>query len=519
MSGRPRLSGVFMNRTAANAVIMVLTTVLAKLLGFARELSLAFAYGADMVSDAYVVAFSLPNILFSGIGTAMLTSYISVYTDLETNRPGQKREFHNHVMTLSFCLSVFFIGGFLLLRRPIIRLFALGFRGESFELAVDLGSLMIFSLLFMGVSYILQGFLQMKGKFLAVGMVSVPLNIAIISTILMSRSNRALLGWGVVAGYAGEFALVLLVACRSGFSYHPELRFRNENARKFARMVLPIFLGKAVYAVNSLIDKTIASLLPSGVVSVMNYGSRVTGFVISVFVVAVTTALFPKFSKLSAEEDVRQLKRTYNRSMGIIALFVIPVSTGLMMFSREIVSLLFERGAFTAQDAGMTGEVVFFYAAGLLFHSLKDVTVNVYYALQDPKTPTLNSLLAIGINVILNLLLMKRMAHRGLALATSVSGLVTLLLLLRSLRKKMGRLGYGHLARTMLKMTAAAGVMAAGTLPLHAVFLRKTAALPALLLSVPAGALIYFAACLLFRIREFGLVLTAVLRRSERKNV
>ena len=87
-----------MNKTAVHAIIMVLTTILAKVLGFCRELSLAFSYGASNVSDAYVVAFTLPTILFSGLGTAMLTSYISVYTDLQQNRPGEEKPFHDHVV-------------------------------------------------------------------------------------------------------------------------------------------------------------------------------------------------------------------------------------------------------------------------------------------------------------------------------------------------------------------------------------------------------------------------------------
>ena len=203
-----------MNKTAVHAIIMVLTTILAKVLGFCRELSLAFSSGASNVSDAYVVAFTLPTILFSGLGTAMLTSYISVYTDLQQNRPGEEKPFHNQVITMSFLLSVGFIAVFLALRYPIVRLFALGFEGTQLDLTVNLSSVMIASLVFLGVGYILQGYLQMKGCFFAVGMVSVPLNIAVIATILTAGENYDILGWGcchrlcrrVFAGTAGGAA-------------------------------------------------------------------------------------------------------------------------------------------------------------------------------------------------------------------------------------------------------------------------------------------------------------------------
>ena len=339
-----------MNKTAVHAIIMVLTTILAKVLGFCRELSLAFSYGASNVSDAYVVAFTLPTILFSGLGTAMLTSYISVYTDLQQNRPGEEKPFHNQVITMSFLLSVGSIAVFLALRYPIVRLFALGFEGAQLDLTVNLSSVMIASLVFLGVGYILQGYLQMKGCFFAVGMVSVPLNIAVIATILTAGENYDILGWGVVIGYAGEFLLVLLVALRHQFSYHPDAAFRNRNIRKFLVMVLPIFLGKTINSINIIIDKSIASLLSEGVVSVLNYGNRITGFVTSVFVVSITTALFPQLSRLSAASETKQLKRTYRSSCGIIGLFVIPISAGMMMFSREFVQLLFLRGEFTEYD-------------------------------------------------------------------------------------------------------------------------------------------------------------------------
>ena len=250
-----------MNKTAVHAIIMVLTTILAKVLGFCRELSLAFSYGASNVSDAYVVAFTLPTILFSGLGTAMLTSYISVYTDLQQNRPGEEKPFHNQVITMSFLLSVGFIAVFLALRYPIVRLFALGFEGAQLDLTVNLSSVMIASLVFLGVGYILQGYLQMKGCFFAVGMVSVPLNIAVIATILTAGENYDILGWGVVIGYAGEFLLVLLVALRHQFSYHPDAAFRNRNIRKFLVMVLPIFLGKTINSINIIIDNYIVIIL------------------------------------------------------------------------------------------------------------------------------------------------------------------------------------------------------------------------------------------------------------------
>ena len=309
--------------------------------------------------------------------------------------------------------------------------------------------------------------------------------------------------------------LVLLVALRRQFCYHPDIAFRNHNIRKFLVMVLPIFLGKTINSINIIIDKSIASLLSEGVVSVLNYGNRITGFVTSVFVVSITTALFPQLSRLSAASDTRQLKHTYRSSCGIIGLFVIPISAGMMMFSKEFVQLLFFRGEFTEFDVQRTGEVVFFYSLGLLFYSIKEVTINVYYALQDTKTPTINSLLAIVLNIVINLLLMRTMEHKGLALATALSSFITTVLLIIQLQRKMGHMGYRYLAGTYLKMIIAAGAMTAATLPFYHWFSTKTTSLlVSLLAAIVVAMIVYFIACLLLRVKELGHVVVAIAELS-----
>ena len=238
----------------------------------------------------------------------------------------------------------------------------------------------------------------------------------------------------------------------------------------------------------------------------------------SVFVVSITTALFPQLSRLSAASDTRQLKKTYRSSCGVIGLLVIPISAGMMMFAKEFVELLFYRGQFTAHDVQRTGEVVFFYALGLLFYSIKEVTINVYYALQDAKTPTVNSAIAIAINVVLNLALMRKMEHKGLALATALSALITTVMLIINLQRKMGHMGYRHLAGTYLKMIIAAGVMAAATLPFYHWFALKTPSLlVGLLAAILVAMIVYFIACLLLRVKELGYVIVAIAERFKRR--
>lgn len=503
------------SKTANHTIILILTTIFAKVLGFGRELTLANVYGASAISDAYVVAFSIPTILFAGVGTAILTSYISVYTHLRRHQPQALERFNHNVTTLVFLLSVAMLAIFWLLDRPIVRLFAVGFEGDTLELAIVLSKLMMVSILFIGVYYILQGYLQICDSFFVVGMISVPLNIFVIVSIFFShQTHYTWLGWGVVMGYAASWLMLYIAARRKGYTYRPSFAFDSPPVRRLVLMVLPIFLGKTITQLNTMIDRTVASTLPEGSVSALSYGNRIIGFVTAVFVVSVATALFPHLSNLSAIRDISKLKSTFVTSAGILSYIVLPISAGAILFAQEIVSLLFLRGAFTQYDVERTAQVVVFYAIGLLAFSIKDVMLGVFYAIQDTATPTVNSLIALLLNTVLNLGLVRVMAHSGLALATSISGIVTLVMLVIRLRKKIGPLGLHRFFISLGKMLlATAGMSVVAWFVYRGCFHLSQSLALSLIGAVGCGAVVYLLLGLVLRIRELGLLVVGAAER------
>ncbi|MEA5011211.1 MAG: murein biosynthesis integral membrane protein MurJ [Angelakisella sp.] len=508
-----------MSKTATYTIILIGTTIFAKVLGFAREMTLAYFYGASAVTDAYVVAFSIPTIIFSGIGTAILTSYIAIYTSLQQGDTQKLRKFNDSVTTLIFLLSGLVLAVFLIFDQYIVRAFAVGFQGETFEMAVSLSRIMMASLLFIGVYYIIQGYLQIHGSFFAVGMVSVPLNVfVVLSFVFSDAESYTRLGWGVVAGYGFSWLMLYVFAKGKGYSYRPCFQFKDKHILHLISMVIPIFLGKTITQLNIMIDRTIASTLPEGSVSALGYGNRIIGFVTAVFVVSVATALFPQLSRLSALKNIKKLKSTFVTSVGIMSFIVLPISAGAMIFSEEIVSILFLRGAFTQADVERTAQVVVFYSIGLLAFSIKDVMLNVFYAIQDTKTPTINSVVALVINTVVNLLLVKKMAHSGLALATSISGIVTLIMLFISLRRKIGALGLRQLFISLGKMLLATVGMAFAAMPVYDfIFLKSQSMMVSLIAAVICGALVYAGLSVLLRVREMGLLVVGAYERLRPK--
>lgn len=500
---------------------MMATTVLAKLLGFVREMVLAYRFGAGAVSDAYVICFSIPTVILAGLGTAIMTCYISIYSELEVNNPRRLQQFHNSTTSLILLISMALVGIFQAFSEPIVKLFAVGFDQATLQFAVSLARIMVISLLFIALSYMLQGYLQMKGSFVAVGLVSVPLNIMVILTILLAKDNSTLiLGTGPVIGYAVAVGMLLGVALKKGYTYFPQFRLRDPYIKKLLKLVLPIFAGRTIIQINALIDRSLGSTLVEGSVSALNYANRVFGVVTSVFVVSLITAVFPQLSRQNAQHNMRSIKRTTRTGMGMVTLIVLPMSAALIFFAEPIIRILFERGAFGADAVRLTAESLTFYSIGLIFYSYRDVLSNVFYSMQDTKIPTFNSILAVLLNIGLNYALIGPLAHKGLALATSLSSVITVIMLMISLRRKIGPMGWRSLLVSGVKMLVGTAVMIAAAKGAYwgvETLLETTEPLLPMVAAAGVGVVVYVVVLLLLGTREMAQVIVGAYQTITRR--
>jgi putative peptidoglycan lipid II flippase len=186
-------------------------------------------------------------------------------------------------------------------------------------------------------------------------------------------------------------------------------------------IALPVILGTAVNEINVLVDRTLASRITVGGISALNYAKRLNGFVQGLFVVSVTTVLYPMISKMAAEGNMKRLKAYLAEAVSMVNLLVIPATVGAMIFAREIVALLFGRGAFTIEAVAMTSSALFYYSIGMTAFGLKNVLTRGFYSLQDTRTPMINASIAVITNIVLNIILSRFLGIGGLALATSIS--------------------------------------------------------------------------------------------------
>lgn len=497
------------------ALIVMILTILSKVLGFGREIVLSYFYGASALTDAYLISQTIPTQIFGLISAGFATGFVPMYSRIlkEDGQLGANRYTNNlsNALLLLAGITVAFVFAF---TQPVVQLFAKGFSGETLELAILFTRISVFGVFFSSVTGIFANFLRIHDNFVIPGMIGLPFNIIIIASLFISaRTNIYVLIYGSVLATASQLLLYLPFLYRSGFRYSPRLKFKDDNLRKIIELGLPVMFSRSVNRINVLVDRTLASSLAVGGISALNYADRVNSFVQNLFVDSIATVLYPTISKMAANDNIEGLKRTINEAMSMINLVVVPATIGAMIFSKEIIALLFGRGAFTSEAISMTGFAFFFYSIGMIPLGLRAITSRVFYAFQDTRTPTINSVIGVSVNIALNIILSRYMGIGGLALATSISAIITAILMFITLRKKIGPFGLKELVRSFIKITVASvtmGMLALGSFNFLGSYFSQNFSL---ILAIGIGALVYAVIIYFMKIPEVDSTIGAVKKK------
>jgi putative peptidoglycan lipid II flippase len=497
------------------ALLIMLITIISKAVGFVRDVTLSYFYGASNISDAYLISITIPMVIFSFIGTGITTGYIPMYSKIEnSNGIEEANRYTNNLVNILIviCTAIVILG--LLFTNQIVKVFASGFQGETLALAVKFTKISLLGIYFTGLICIFNGFLQIKGNYTIPASVGFPLNFFIIASIfLSSKTNILILSIGSVIAIASQLILVLPFAYKRGYRYKFILDIKDEHIKNMAYIVLPVIIGVSVNQINTLVDRTLASQIATGGISALNYANRLNGFVQGIFVLSIATVMYPMISKMAAENNMKGLKKSLSEAISSINLLVLPATVGAMIFAEPVVRLLFGRGAFDANAISMTSYALFFYSIGMIGFGLREVLSRAFYSLQDTKTPMTNAAIAMVMNIILNIILSKFLGIGGLALATSIAAIFCTLLLFISLRKKIGSFGMKNIIISFIKILCASLVMGIIAKVSYNTLLNSINANLSLILSIGIGAVTYFIIIYFMKIEEVDIIVNAIKRK------
>jgi putative peptidoglycan lipid II flippase len=490
-----------MARLTASLTLVGGTTLLSRLLGFARDLLIARLFGADAGTDAFFVAFKIPNLFRRLFGEGAFASAL-VPVLYQAERQGGTAELRHLIASLSGLLgaglmAVTLVG--LLTAPALILVFAPGFAGQPDQqvLAVELLRLTLPYVAFIVLAALAGAVLNLHERFGVPAFTPVLLNLVIIACALWLAPRLAepihALGWGVLLGGVVQLTWQLPAIARMGLLTRPRWEWRHPGARTVLRRLGPVLFGVSVTQINLLLDTILASLLETGSISWLYYSDRLVEFPLGILGAALGTVILPRLSRLGRLErgshpsggvtieppspqpsptrgeggigtaacpsiaslgiggserlsngegslaarpgwdSAAAFSGTLDWALRWVLLLGLPASLGLALLAEPLVATLFLSPAFGPEDVRMTALSLTAYASGLAAFMAVKVLAPAYYARQDVRSPARFALITLGVNLGLSLALMAPWGHAGLALATSLAGLVNAGLLLGGL--------------------------------------------------------------------------------------
>ncbi len=508
-------------------------TLLSRFLGLARDILTARFFGTGLAFSAFVMAFTIPNLLRKLLGEGALNgAFIPVFTEyLEKEGKDEALRVANIVLSLlAVILATLVIGGVLVLS-------LIGWiwsPPEIYELARELLLVMLPYIFFICLTGLAMGILNSLRHFALPALAPVALNLAwIVSLVFLCphfgdfpKERIFGLALGVVIGGMAQLGIQLPILRRKGFRFRFKLDWRHPAVRKILLLMGPSVLGLGIVQINIVVDRFLAGLIRDEAPAVLYYGNRLVQFPLGVFVFAFATAVLPVMASQVAREKLAEFKKTFSYTIRSVFLITVPAAVGLVVLRRPIVALIFQRGAFDIASTEATAWVLLCYCVGLVAFAGLKIVVQAFYSFQDTKTPVKVGVAAMLLNLGLNLLvvfvpfLRSHLREGGLALSTSIAAFVNLTVLAWFLRRRTGPLRGREIGTCTWKVCAASlvmGVAVWGSLGL----LRGRGCGEGLagrsvlvLLPLAVGVVVFLGSALLLRVRAVYELRAAFFRRK-----
>jgi len=516
---------------ALSAGIVTIATFSGRIFGFVREMVIANKFGASAETDAFIVAFTIPNIIYSLIVMGALSaSFIPIFSGLLA-KDEETAAWRLAYTIFNLLLIVFgFIATAMMVFAPqVIFLVSPGFSasGEQFALAVNMLRIMAPALVFLGISGLMAGTLNSYNHFATPSLVALVQNVIMVAAIIVLAHRMGIYGAavGFLAASVCQVLVQLPALLKRRLPYRAVLDIRHERVKSVGKLFLPVLAALAASQSNLIVDKWFASFLETGSISYLNFGFKVASLPMNTLVAAIAIVLFPTLSQQAAKHDTDALRNTISLGIRIIAFVAVPASVGLFVLSEPITGLLFEHGAFGPAATAATAAALGAYSFGLVAMGLNMLLVRAFYALHDGITPLKASIVFIVFLITLDVILVRPLAHVGLAVGYTLSVSIMALVLLWALSKRLQGLHGIEIRLSLVKISGAALVMGAGakySALYCAAALGDGTKLAELILvgaSIAFGALLYLIVLILAGADEIALIRNMVRGKISRKRV
>ncbi len=505
--------------TKASGVI-ALAVMFSRVLGLIREILFNALFGTASMG-IFIVAFRVPNLLRDLFAEgALSTAFITVFSQ-KIEKEGERSAWD--LAAKMFTLAIVFMSAVTILgiifSRPLIGLLAGGFKPEYREMTILLTQIMFPFILLVSLAALVMGMLNSRNVFGVPAMASSFFNIgSIVGGLLIgwwmdpTFGQQALIGLAVGTLIGGLLQLVIQLPSlrKVGFAFRPDFRWSDPGIRRILILMVPSVIAASAVQINVMVNTSFATHLGAEAVTWLNSAFRLMQLPLGIFGVAVATITLPVVSRIAAQSDRAQFGPTLGKALRLAVFLTLPSAVGLYFLAQPIISLIYERLAFTSADSLQTGFALQFYAMGLVAYAWVKVLSPAFYAIDKKWTPMFVSFASIGLNYGLNYLFIFHLGfgHKGLALSTSLSATMNFLVLYQLMNRHVDAMQTARLVGTIVRCALGAtllgavcwlGVSKGQPWLASSILWEKIAALGSL---IAVGGLAYLVACYLLRVEE-----------------
>jgi len=545
---------------ARSASVVSIAVMFSRVLGLIREAVFARFFGAGFLYDAFVVAFRIPNILRDLFAEGALSAaFVKVFTDYQIRKTEVEAW---RLASLVFNVLAVVMSGItiigILIAPFVIPLLTRGFPPEKAALAITLTQIMFPFILLVALAALAMGVLNTKGRFAVPASASTAFNICSIvfglgfafwlsggswessqdaMAVPSEAAQWAITGMaiGTLIGGGAQLLIQIPSLLKVGFRFSPVFDFADEGVRRVMRLMGPAIIGTSAVQIKVLVDMVVVSSIDGGN-SWLSFAFRLMQFPIGVFGVAIGTAAIPALSRLASQGRTGEFRDTLSNALKLVFLLTIPAACGLAVLGQPIISLIYERGRFSAFDTNMTAWALAAYSIGLAGYAAIKVLSPSFYALDDAKTPMWVSLGSILVHAPTSFGMMMYLStigvtaerpngfgHVGVALATSTVALVNFFALTFLMRRRIGRINGHTIVSALVRIIIASAAMSAAGYFIYRVldsYLVDSSFMVRLieaLVPIAAAGVVFVVAAKLLRITELEQIVGNISRRLVRK--
>lgn len=503
------------NTLIKSTFIIMIVSLISRALGFIRDMLIAKNFGAGMYTDAYNIAVTIPETIFTLVGLAISTAFLPMLSKIKA-KDGQKDmySFANNVINILFLASLVLFIVTSIFAKEIVFILAKGFSEEAALLAIKLTRITLINLLFLSINACFTSLLQVNEDFVIPAILGLFFNLPMITYLLVFR-NYDIVGL-TIANVIGNFfrvAVQIPSLIKHGYRYKFSINYKDERLKAILMLIIPVIIGAGANSLNMVVDKNIASYLEVGSISALDYAQKLIMFINSTITTSIASVVYPLMANMRNNDDRSGFIETLRKSIIYLAILLIPITVGIMIFDREIVEIVYARGEFKEYALNLTTSALLGYGLGIFFTGMRDILNSTLFSMGKTKVTTINGVIGVIINIIFCIILSRYIGVMGIALASVIAMIVTSILLFISIIK----LEKGFMIKDIIKkigiITLSSIIMGAIIIIVVTLLRDKINSIFILLLGTAIGIIIYFILCYVFKIEEAIEIRNLVLKK------